>query len=126
MYRGRSSQRIEMPAFFRHRVSDLVDVQFRRLGPECDDRSGRGAKYIQFRDGICNGVGNRTCARNNLAARLEITTEKWAQGLQEQIEGENNDTYSEPMYCIAAQVPAINAPGLRARKVSRKNDGTKN
>lgn len=38
----------------------------------------------------------------------------------------NRYTHSDPIYCIAAQVPAISAPGLSTQKFRHKNNGSRN
>lgn len=120
MYRSRPAQRIEMPASLRHCVSDLMNIQLRRLGRKCYDRSGRRAEYIQFRNGIRNGVGNRTRTRNDFTTGFEVAAKNGIENFD--AHKENKETYSDPIYCIVAQVPAINAPGLYV--VRCKNYGT--
>lgn len=114
MNRCRTANPVQMPSPLAHGITDLEYIYFRITRGKGNNRSRGRAQDIKFRYWSFNLVGDSSRAVDNRTTRLKIATVidnnvskcLFAYRME-------RTTYSDPMYCIAAHVPAIKAPGLQ-------------
>jgi len=115
MDRGRFLQSVQMPPLLTHRVADFKDVDpSALLRPKGDNGYGRVTEDVEFRNLGFDTVDDLPSGGDNILCRLVITATVTN---RDQPRGghDRGVTYFSPMYCMAAQAPAMSAPGLYER-----------
>lgn len=104
-----------MPPLLTHRITNFQDIDPSTLPcPESDNRHRRVTKDVEFGDFGFDTVDDLSSGGDDIHCRLAITTTVKGCGQPEGGE-DHHITYFSPMYCMAAQVPAMSAPGLYER-----------
>ena len=74
MQRRRLRDRVQMPALLGHPIANLVHVDLRVLGTERDNRRGRVAQNVQFRDFLLDASRNLLRGSDDSAAGLQVSS----------------------------------------------------
>ena len=109
---------VKVPPLFAHTITNLVCLDLWMFGRKGNDRGRRVSENVEFRDFRFDHLGNILCCANDCTAGFQVAATMMTL-CNVQCE-RRSVTYSVPIYCNAAQVPAIKAPGLRKREYIRQ------
>ena len=113
---------VKVPPLFAHTITNLVCFDLWMFGRKGND-GGRGvSENIEFRDFRFDHLGDFLCCAYDCTTGFQVATNMMT--LCDMQRERRSITYSVPIYCNAAQVPAIKAPGLRKREYVKQRRGT--
>ena len=112
MHCSRFLQSVQMPPLLPHRIANFEDIDpSPLLCPESDNRYRRVTEDVKFRNLGFDTLDDLPSSGDNILRRFLVTATGTNRG--QSWCGEGRDiTYFSPIYCMAAQAPAMSAPGL--------------